>query len=154
LRIVAQRVSSASVTVDGDLVGRTGLGLCLLVAVSPDDTAREAAWAADKMARIRIFDDESGRMNRSVLDVGGGILLISQFTLYADCKRGRRPSFAAAAPPGHGNAIYEMLAKFLRDAGVPVETGIFGADMRVSLTNEGPVTIILDTDDMPKQPII
>jgi D-tyrosyl-tRNA(Tyr) deacylase len=149
LRIVAQRVSSAKVTVNGVLAGGCGLGLCLLVAVSPGDTEREVAWAAGKMVNLRIFDDESGRMNRSILDVGGSVLLISQFTLYADCRRGRRPSFAAAASPEHGNAMYGMLASFLKDRGVAVETGIFGADMSVSLTNEGPVTIILDTDDMP-----
>ncbi|MDR1916501.1 MAG: D-tyrosyl-tRNA(Tyr) deacylase [Synergistaceae bacterium] len=150
MRIVAQRVSSADVKIDGELAGSTGYGLCLLVGVAPGDTEREVSWVADKIVNLRIFDDESGRMNRSLLDVGGSMLIISQFTLYADCRKGRRPSFISAAAPLHGNAMYELLVQYVRERGVAVQTGIFGADMSVRIINEGPVTIILDTDDISK----
>jgi D-tyrosyl-tRNA(Tyr) deacylase len=150
LRIIAQRVSSAAVKVDGKTVGETGLGLCLLVGVAPGDTKRHVSWAAEKIVNLRIFDDDSGRMNRSLLDVGGSVLVISQFTLYADCRSGRRPSFTAAAAPDHGNAMYELLINIMRNMGVSAQTGVFGAEMTVCIVNEGPVTIILDTDNMPK----
>lgn len=149
MRIIAQRVSASRVTVDGNVKGEIGCGLCILVGVGPSDTEREAAWMADKIANLRIFGDENGKMNLSLLDVGGSVLAISQFTIYADCRKGRRPSFTDAAPPELGNEIYMRFVESLRAIGVEVATGVFGAEMTVEITNEGPVTIILDSADMP-----
>lgn len=150
MRIVAQRVSGASVLVEGDTVGEIGAGLCLLIGVSRNDTHREAVRAAEKIAHLRIFSDEAGKMNRSLLDEGGCVLAISQFTLYADCRKGRRPSYTDAAPPALGEELYEAFMRALEDMGIHVERGVFGADMTVRIANEGPVTIVLDTDDIPK----
>jgi D-tyrosyl-tRNA(Tyr) deacylase len=149
LRIVIQRVSRAKVSVGEKTAGETGSGLCLLIGVAPSDRERDAEWAASKIANMRIFEDGEGKMNRSVLDIGGEILAISQFTLYADCRKGRRPSFTDAAPPEAANALYGSLVCRLREMGVAVQTGVFGAEMKVDIVNEGPVTIILDTEDMP-----
>jgi D-tyrosyl-tRNA(Tyr) deacylase len=150
MRIVAQRVARSSVTVGGEVIGEIGPGLCILVGVAPEDTEREAVWAADKITGLRVFEDADGKMNRSLSEIGGEALVISQFTLYADCRRGRRPSFSKAAPPDAAKAIYESFAKRMSERGSTVRTGIFGADMRVEIINEGPVTIILDTAiDMP-----
>ena len=149
MRIVIQRVSSSRVSVGGGTVGEIGAGLCLLVGIAPEDDERAAAWAASKIVNLRIFEDSEGKMNRSLLDINGEILAVSQFTLYADCRKGRRPSFTGAAEPSRADALFESLTANLRETGVSVRTGVFGAEMRVDIVNEGPVTIILDTADMP-----
>ena len=149
MRVVIQRVSASKVTVDGVVVGEIGPGLCILVGVAPDDTAHDAERLADKIANLRIFADEEGKMNRSLLDIGGAVLAISQFTLYADCRKGRRPSFVKAASPEVGNARYEHFVGRLRDMNIEVATGVFGAEMKVEITNEGPVTIVMDSADPP-----
>lgn len=146
MRAVLQRVSQASVEVAGQVVGRTGAGLLVLLGVGHGDTADEARLLAEKTAGLRIFGDEAGRFNLSLREVGGGALVISQFTLYADTRKGRRPSFTDAAAPDLAAPLVEAYAEALRALGVPVETGVFGASMRVALVNEGPVTIILDSD--------
>ena len=145
MKIVIQRVKSASVTVDKKVVGEIGGGLLVLVGVSHDDTAADCAHLAKKTANLRVFDDVDGVMNRSVLDVGGAVLAVSQFTLYGDCKKGNRPSYIAAARPEQGRALYEEYVNQLRALGPRVETGIFQADMDVSLLNDGPVTLILES---------
>ncbi|BDR53266.1 D-aminoacyl-tRNA deacylase [Bombiscardovia nodaiensis] len=154
---MVQRVSAASVDVVDERSGEVdrsfaeqsiGAGLVLLVGVADSDGAQEVAYAARKIAGMRIFEDESGKMNRSVVDTGGDILSISQFTLFADCKHGNRPSFVSAGKPEHAKAIWEELNQALADQGLTVKTGRFGAHMRVSLTNDGPVTIPLDTDQL------
>lgn len=145
MRAVLQRVSSARVTVDGTEVGAIGPGLLVLLGVERDDTAADVGRLADKVRDLRIFDDDQGRLNRSVVDVAGSVLVVSQFTLYADCSRGRRPSFVRAARPEDAVALYEAFVARLRASGVTVATGAFRAMMQVSLVNEGPVTLILDT---------
>lgn len=150
MRALVQRVSEASVSVDGEEVGRTGQGLLVLVCAMRGDGEAEAELLARKVARLRIFRDAEGRMNRSVLDIDGGALVVSQFTLAADTRSGNRPGFSAAAPPEEGERLYEHFARSLAREGVPVETGRFGADMQVALVNDGPVTIWLDTDDWRK----
>ncbi|CAG5092495.1 D-tyrosyl-tRNA(Tyr) deacylase [Thermobacillus xylanilyticus] len=147
MRIVVQRVASASVTVGGETVGEIGRGLLLLVGVTHDDTEADAKWMADKIAGLRIFEDDAGKMNLSVLDTGGSILSVSQFTLYGDCRKGKRPNFMEAARPEQAEPLYETLNRFLREQGLVVETGRFGAMMEVRLVNDGPVTLILDTRD-------
>lgn len=144
MRVVLQRVSEARVTVHGDMVGSVGRGLLLLVGIAPGDGPAELAWMAKKVVGLRIFPDAEGRMNRSLLDVDGGILAISQFTLYGDCRRGRRPSFVGAAPPDLASPLYDRFCELLEAEGVPVGRGIFGADMAVSLVNDGPVTLVLE----------
>jgi D-tyrosyl-tRNA(Tyr) deacylase len=145
MKVVIQRVKSASVKVDGKTVGDIGSGLLVLVGVSHGDTAADAAFLAKKTVNLRIFDDENGVMNRSVIDTGGAILAVSQFTLYGDCKKGNRPSYIDAAPPEKGLKLYEEYVKQLRELGPHVETGIFQAEMEVSLINHGPVTLILES---------
>lgn len=146
MRAVVQRVSQASVTVSGRVVGRVGAGLCVLLGAGHGDGASERAYIVDKIANLRIFADDDGKMNRSVLDIGGGVLLVSQFTLYGDARRGRRPSFTGAMAPDAARAEYELVARDLRAAGVrEVATGEFGAAMEVALVNDGPVTILLDS---------
>lgn len=145
MRAVLQRVSEAEVTVDGATVGRCGAGLLVLVCAMQGDTGAEAERLAGKVARLRIFRDEAGRMNRSLLDTGGGALVVSQFTLAADTSRGNRPGFSTAAAPDEGRRLYEQFAGALAALGVPVETGQFGGDMRVSLVNDGPVTIWMES---------
>ena len=147
MRAVLQRVAHGRVTVDGRTVGEIGSGLVVLLGVAEGDTDAEARWAASKIAAIRIFEDDGGKMNLSVTDVGGAILLVSQFTLLASCKKGRRPSFIGAARPDEGRRLYERVGEFLREEGLTVATGRFGSRMAVSLENEGPVTIILDTEE-------
>jgi len=147
MRVVAQRVSSASVDVGGETVGAIGKGLLLLVGVTHDDTEADAKWMADKIAGLRIFEDGDGKMNLSVLEVGGSVLSVSQFTLYGDCRKGRRPNFMEAARPELAEPLYETLNRMLREQGLTVETGRFGAMMEVRLVNDGPVTLILDTKD-------
>jgi len=144
LRAVVQRVSRAGVVVDGRVTGEIGAGLVVLLAVGRSDTVETAASMAEKIANLRIFDD-AGKMNRSVLDASGAALVVSQFTLYGDVRRGRRPGFEQAAPPELANQLYEEFVRALRALGVRVETGIFQAHMAVELTNDGPVTILLDS---------
>lgn len=147
MRALIQRVSQASVSVDGDVIGQIGPGLLVLACAMGGDDAAAAEKLATRIAKLRIFRDDAGRMNRSVTDIGGACLVVSQFTLAADTRSGNRPGFSAAAPPDQGEALYLHLADALRGAGLPVETGRFGADMKVSLINDGPVTIWLDTAD-------
>ena len=146
MRCVVQRVKESSVSVNGETVGAIGPGLMVLIGVSTDDTDTDLKYMTDKVPNLRIFDDENGVMNRSVLDVGGSILAVSQFTLYGDARGGRRPSYIRAARPEEANQMYERLVAAWRDKGVHVETGIFRADMQVSLINDGPVTILLDSE--------
>jgi D-aminoacyl-tRNA deacylase len=145
LRALIQRVSEAAVSVEGRLLGRIGPGLLVLLGVGQGDGEPEAARLAAKVANLRVFDDEQGRMNRSLLDAGGAALCVSQFTLYADTRRGLRPSFTGAAEPEVADRLYEEFCMRLTDQGVPVETGAFGARMAVSLTNDGPVTLLVET---------
>ena len=145
MRVVVQRAKDAKVTVAGEVVGAIDFGLVLLDGITHDDTVEDAAFVADKIANLRIFEDEHGKMNVSLLDVGGSILSISQFTLYGDCRKGRRPNFMDAAKPEHAKQIYEALNEQLRQKGIRVETGIFGAMMDVQLTNVGPVTLIVES---------
>ncbi|EPZ39731.1 D-tyrosyl-tRNA(Tyr) deacylase [Anoxybacillus thermarum] len=145
MRVVVQRAKDAKVTVAGEVVGEIDFGLVLLVGITHDDTEEDAAFVADKIAHLRIFEDEHGKMNVSLLDVGGSILSISQFTLYGDCRKGRRPNFMDAARPEHAKQMYEALNEQLRQKGIRVETGVFGAMMDVTLTNVGPVTLIVES---------
>ena len=145
MRCVIQRVSSASVTVAGQVVGRIGTGLVVLVGVAKDDGETDIAYTASKIRELRVFPDAQGRMNRSVVEAGGSVLIVSQFTLMADVSRGRRPGFDAAAAPEMAQAHYETLIARLRASGLPVETGTFRAIMDVALVNDGPVTIWLDS---------
>ena len=148
MRAVIQRVRSASVTVDGEVVGRIARGVVVLVGIGGDDGAGDVAYVARKVRDLRLFEDEEGRLNRSLVEVGGAALVVSQFTLYGDCRRGRRPSFDAAAAPPEARAVYEELVGALRAAGTRVETGVFRAMMDVSLVNDGPVTVLLDSTRM------
>ena len=145
MRAVVQRVTSARVTVDDREVGGIGHGLLVLVGIARDDGRDDVSYLVDKVVGLRVFPDDDGRMNRSVREVGGGILLVSQFTLYGDCRRGRRPSFDGAAAPRDARRVYDELVRRFRDGGVSVETGVFQAHMRVESVNDGPVTILLDT---------
>ena len=146
MRCVVQRVTEASVAVNGETVGAVGPGLMVLIGVSTEDTDADLKYMTEKVPNLRIFDDENGVMNRSVLDVGGGILAVSQFTLYGDARGGRRPSYIRAAKPEEANAMYKRLVEAWRAKGIHVETGIFRTDMKVSLVNDGPVTILLDSE--------
>ena len=144
MRAVIQRVSEARVAVDGEVVGEIGPGLCVLVGATHGDGEAEARKLAAKLLHLRVFDDAAGVMNRSLGDVGGAVLVVSQFTLYGDTSRGRRPSWLAAAPPEHAEPLVEAVVAELRGLGAEVATGRFGADMRVALVNDGPVTLIVD----------
>lgn len=146
MRAVLQRVSRARVTVDGQVIGEIGPGLVALVAVGRNDTLGSAAMMAEKVVNLRIFNDEQGKMNRSLLDTGGALLAVSQFTLYGDARGQRRPSFIQAAPPEQGRPLYEEFVRAVGALGVGVATGVFQAHMSVELTNDGPVTILLDSD--------
>ncbi|MDO4575670.1 MAG: D-aminoacyl-tRNA deacylase [Planctomycetia bacterium] len=145
MRACVQRVSSASVTVEGKITGQIGRGFLVLLGVGTDDTEVDLKKMVDKVTGLRVFDDEAGKMNRSLADVGGSLLVVSQFTLYGNCQRGRRPSFIEAALPEKGREFYETFVAMVRDRGFTVETGIFQAMMDVALVNDGPVTIWLDT---------
>lgn len=147
MRVVLQRVSSASVTVDDQELGAIGQGYMLLVAIQDADTEAELDYLVRKITGLRVFEDEAGKMNLSIQDVGGSILSISQFTLYADTRRGNRPSFTDAGAPAYAEKMYDQFNTKLAATGVTVATGEFGADMKVSLVNDGPVTIIFDTDN-------
>ena len=146
MRCVVQRVTEASVTVNGETVGAVGPGLMVLIGVSTEDTDADLKYMADKVPNLRIFDDENGVMNRSVIDAGGSILAVSQFTLYGDARGGRRPSYIRAAKPDEANAMYERLVAAWRAKGIHVETGRFRTEMKVSLVNDGPVTILIDSE--------
>ncbi|RRR70431.1 MAG: D-tyrosyl-tRNA(Tyr) deacylase [Candidatus Viridilinea halotolerans] len=146
MRALIQRISNATVEVEATIVGQSGPGLLVLLGVGQGDTMAEAQLLAEKTAHLRIFSDEAGRFDRSLLNVGGSALVVSQFTLYADVRRGRRPSFSAAAAPTDAAPLVDAYAAALRNYGIPVELGVFGATMRVALVNEGPVTIMLDSD--------
>ena len=145
MRVVLQRVTDARVAVDGRTVGEIRHGWLALAGVAPTDTPKDAEWMAEKVAHLRCFADADGKMNLSVLDAAGGVLLVSNFTLYADCQKGRRPSFIGAARPEVAEPLFDHLANALRALGVPVATGRFGADMAVTLTNDGPVTVVVDS---------
>jgi len=147
MKVVAQRVHSASVEVEGKVVGKIGKGLVLLIGVAETDTESDVEFVSNKCAHLRIFQDEQGKMNRSVIEENGEVLAISQFTLLGDTRRGRRPSFITAANPGKGERLYEHFINILRMNGLHVETGIFGAMMNVHLINTGPVTIIVESKD-------
>ena len=146
MRIVLQRVADASVTIGGRSVGRIGRGFCLLLGITHGDTAAEADWLAEKVAGLRLFNDADGKMNLRLADVGGSVLVVSQFTLYGDATRGRRPSFIDAARPEEAVPLYEAFIGALRGRGLTVETGEFGAAMVVDIRNDGPVTLILERD--------
>lgn len=144
MRAVVQRVSRARVTVDDETVGEIGRGLLVLLGVAPDDSPEQVRWLADKIVGLRIFRDDEGKMNRDVVEVGGGVLVVSQFTLYGDCSKGKRPSFIGAARPEVAIPLYEAFINAVKALGVPTAAGKFGADMQVELVNEGPVTLIVE----------
>ena len=144
MKAVIQRVTSASVTVEGSIVGRIGQGILVLLGVDKGDDESKADWLAEKIAGLRIFYDEGGKMNRSVIDIGGSLLVVSQFTLAGNCSKGKRPSFDSAAPADEGKRLYEYFVAAAGRIGLPVETGIFQADMQVALVNDGPVTFVLE----------
>jgi D-tyrosyl-tRNA(Tyr) deacylase len=146
MRVVLQRVTSARVRVDGRTTGEIGQGLLILCAFREDDTETELRWMADKICDLRVFRDDEGKMNRSVRDGRGGLLVVSQFTLYGDARKGRRPSFVGSAPGPIAERLYDRFVQILREGELPVETGEFAADMKVELCNDGPVTLILDRD--------
>ena len=145
MRAVVQRVTEASVTVGDETTGRIGAGLLILLGVAAEDTQRDVIWLAGKVAGLRVFEDPGGRMNLALNDVGGSVLVVSQFTLLGDCRKGRRPSFVAAAPPQIADQLYQSFVAELRGSGVSVETGRFRAEMQVQLVNDGPVTLLLDS---------
>ncbi|PLS01266.1 D-aminoacyl-tRNA deacylase [Neobacillus cucumis] len=145
MRIVVQRSKGAKVTVDGEITGQIKQGFVLLVGVTHEDKEEDAAYLADKIANLRVFEDQDGKMNLSLLDVGGEILSVSQFTLYGDCRKGRRPNFMEAARPEQAVVLYDAFNQMLRDKGITVETGVFGAMMDVELVNDGPVTMIVES---------
>ncbi len=145
MRAVLQRVTRSKVVVDGEIVGSIGKGLNVLLGISKDDTMEDIPYLKDKIINLRIFEDEEGKMNRSLLDVGGEILLISQFTLYGDCRKGRRPNFMDALGGDEAKKIYDEFVKSLKETGIKVETGIFGAHMEVTIDNDGPVPLIVES---------
>ena len=152
MRAVLTRVKSASVTIDGEVVGKIGQGFLILLGVGPEDTQKECRYLAEKALSLRVFEDENGKMNLGLSDVGGQVLVVSQFTLYGNCRKGRRPSFTEAAGPELGNQLYERFLKDCEDLGYPPQHGSFGADMKVESINDGPVTLILDTDQLMDTP--
>ena len=152
MRAVLTRVTSASVTIDGEVVGSIGKGFLILLGVGPEDNETHCRYLAEKALGLRVFEDENGKMNRSLEDVGGEVLVVSQFTLYGNCRKGRRPSFTEAAPPELGNRLYEQFLKDCESLGFPPQHGRFGADMQVASVNDGPVTLILDTQQLLEAP--
>ena len=147
MRAVLQRVRRAKVTVADTIVGEIAAGWLVLLGIGPADSQKQVDWLAEKVANLRAFDDPDGKMNLSVQDVSGSVLVVSQFTLYGDCQKGRRPSFTAAAPPAVAEPLYEAFVTALKLLGVPVATGRFGADMQVELVNDGPVTFVIDAPE-------
>ena len=152
MRAVLTRVTSASVVIDGNTVGQIGKGFLILLGVGPEDTEKECRYLADKALSLRIFEDETGKMILGLDQVGGVVLVVSQFTLYGNCRKGRRPSFVGAAGPELGNALYEKFLAICAELGYPPQHGEFGADMKVESVNDGPVTLILDTDQLMDTP--
>ena len=152
MRAVLTRVSSASVAIAGETVGRIGQGFLILLGVGPEDTEAHCRRLAEKALALRIFEDENGKMNRGLEDVNGQVLVVSQFTLYGNCRKGRRPSFTDAAPPALGEEMYERFLSLCAELGCPPQHGRFGADMQVESVNDGPVTLILDTKDLMETP--
>ncbi len=152
MRIVLTRVKSASVTIDGEVVGQIGKGFLMLLGVGPEDNEAKCRYLAEKALSLRIFEDENGKMNLGLDAVAGQVLVVSQFTLYGNCRKGRRPSFVEAADPELGNRLYEQFLKDCADLGYPPQHGRFGADMQVASVNDGPVTLILDTDQLLDSP--
>ena len=146
MRAVIQRVSRASITIDRQETRSIGQGLVVLVGIHPDDTLREIDWMSDKILHLRIFEDDEGKMNRSLQDIGGQVLIVSQFTIYGDCRKGRRPGYSAAAPPSVARPLYEQFVDRMKQLHVSVESGSFQAYMEVELVNDGPVTLLLDTE--------
>ncbi|MEB3292190.1 MAG: D-aminoacyl-tRNA deacylase [Synechococcales bacterium] len=146
MRVVVQRVTASSVTVDGVIVGQIGAGLNLLVGIAPTDTEAELDWMANKVLSLRLFPTENGAWDRSILEIGGELLVVSQFTLYGDCRKGRRPSFDGAAAPGQAVALFDSFVEKLQTSGLTVATGQFGATMQVAIANEGPVTLLLERE--------
>ena len=152
MRAVLTRVKSASVTIDENVVGSIGQGFLILLGVGPNDTEKECRYLAEKALGLRVFEDADGKMNLGLSDVGGQVLVVSQFTLYGNCRKGRRPSFTEAAGPELGNRLYEMFLSCCAELGYPPQHGQFGADMKVESVNDGPVTLILDTDQLLDTP--
>ena len=152
MRAVLTRVNSASVTIDGEVVGKIGKGFLILLGVGPNDTEKECRYLAEKALGLRIFTDDEDKMNLGLTDVGGQVLVVSQFTLYGNCRKGRRPNFMEAAGPELGNRLYEQFLKDCEDLGFPPQHGRFGASMQVESVNDGPVTLILDTDELMNAP--
>jgi D-tyrosyl-tRNA(Tyr) deacylase len=152
MRAVLTRVKSASVTIDNEVVGSIGPGFLILLGVGPEDTEKECRYLAEKALSLRIFEDENGKMNRGLEDVNGQVLVVSQFTLYGNCRKGRRPSFTEAAGPELGTAMYEKFLQICTELGYPPQHGRFGADMKVESINDGPVTLIMDTDQLMGTP--
>ena len=155
MRAVVTRVSQAEVTIAGQTAGQIGRGLLILLGVGPQDTPAQSKYLAEKILSLRIFSDQAGKMNLSLADIGGQVLVVSQFTLFGNCRKGRRPSFTEAAPPDLGEALYRQFLADCAAAGFPPQHGQFGADMQVSSVNDGPVTLVLDTDqlmDIPRRP--
>ncbi len=149
MRVVVQRCLEASVSIDGSIVGQIDQGLLVLLGIGPTDAEREVQWMCKKLSQLRIFEDEQGKMNKSLLEVKGAVLVVSQFTLYGNCRKGRRPSFAGAGHPSMAEPLVERFCTVLSDMGVEnVESGRFGADMKVSLINDGPVTLIIDSPEL------
>ncbi|MBQ3215715.1 MAG: D-tyrosyl-tRNA(Tyr) deacylase [Oscillospiraceae bacterium] len=152
MRAVVTRVKSASVEIDGQIVGQIGQGFLILLGVGPDDTEKECRYLAEKILGLRVFEDENEKMNLGLESVNGQVLVVSQFTLYGNCRKGRRPSFAEAAPPALGEELYERFLQICEELGYPPQHGQFGADMQVASVNDGPVTLILDTHQLMDTP--
>ena len=152
MRAVLTRVNSASVSIDGEVVGKIGKGFLILLGVGPEDTPEQSRYLAEKALGLRVFEDQNEKMNLGLSDVGGQVLVVSQFTLYGNCRKGRRPSFTEAAPPELGNWLYEQFLADCQDLGFPPQHGRFGANMQVESVNDGPVTLILDTDQLMNTP--
>ena len=152
MKAVLTRVKNASVEIDGQIVGQIGQGFLILLGVGPEDTEEKCRYLCEKALGLRVFEDENGKMNRSLEDVGGQVLVVSQFTLYGNCRKGRRPSFTDAAGPELGNRLYEYFLTCCEQLGYPPQHGQFGADMKVASVNDGPVTLILDTDQLMDSP--
>lgn len=150
MRVVVQRSKEASVKVNGEVVGQIDKGFVLLVGIGPEDTEKDLQWMADKITGLRVFEEQDGKMDLDIVQIGGSILSVSQFTLYADCRKGRRPNFMGAAKPDVAERMYNQFNALLRERGLKVETGQFGEMMEVSLLNDGPVTLIMDTIDLKK----
>lgn len=146
MRTVVQRVSKAQVSIEGDVKGVIGKGLVILLGIRREDTTKELQWLVDKVVHLRIFEDESGKMNKSLTDIGGEMLIVSQFTLYGDCRKGRRPGFSTAAPPAIAEPLYQLFIEEVKAKGITVATGTFQAEMQVELINDGPVTLLLDSE--------